>query len=75
MTTKNKHARQVISVKNLPIKFDVTKTVFWLFFMDYYKVPIWAFASIVTLMIIDLILSIRVKLIEKQVNIFEDDNN
>lgn len=75
MTTKNKHTRQVISVKNLPIKFDVTKTVFWLFFMDYYKAPIWAFASIVTLMIIDLILSIRVKLIEKQVNIFEDDNN
>ena len=67
--------REVISVRNLPIRFDVTKTVFWLFIMDYYKAPTWVFASIVTLIIIDLLLSIRLKVLEKQVNIFEDDNN
>lgn len=67
--------RQVISVKNIPTRFSVTKTVFWLFIMDYYKAPTWIFASMVTLMIIDLILSIRVKILEKQVDIFEDDNN
>lgn len=67
--------KKVISRKNLPSSIGITKKLFWLFFMDYYKAPTWVFASVVTLMVIDLLLSIYGRIVNEEVNIFEDDNN
>lgn len=41
--------RNVINSKYLPVRWPIVGTVFWLFLLDYYNAPSWAWGVVLTL--------------------------
>ena len=66
-------SKNVISRKNLPVKSPITAIILYLFLMDYYNAPGWAWGAVGLLFLVMIIVWLIELLNEKHIDIFSDN--